>query len=314
MEGPASGSGAASAGRGLRIAGILACLIAGLITAPAQVSSQVLSDVALSNGVQLTINTRAQEGTPVILKASLEPASGNSFYRIFRDENNLAVFAYELMVTRTPDGRQFRVTARAATQDFAARFPNADGGKPTPTLSSPLESPLLSSGERFVIPIPSDPGVKQTLTDTVQIRLNQPGVTADVGTERSAQIRFSTLKVSINNQPGSPAGAGSMVAGRFAMFYIPGRGGYFFSTEPVDHPVFLDIGIVDGKHLKFTVDNDTYDCESDAAVLTQSERGQLWVYHDASYKPAGNLTNSNPESSRDDFFTAAADSLRWWLQ
>src|SRR5580704_14510090 len=165
LEGPTGGSGAASAGRGLRIAGILACLLAGVNTAPAQVSS----DVALSNGLQLTINTRSQEGTQVTLKASLEPASGNSFYRIFRDENNLAVFAYELMVTRTPDGRQFRVTGRAATQDFAARFPNADGGKPTPTLSSPLESPLLSSGERFVIPIPSDPGLKQTLSDTVQI-------------------------------------------------------------------------------------------------------------------------------------------------
>jgi hypothetical protein len=310
LEGPAGGSGAASAGRSLRVASILACLLAGVITGAAQVSS----DVALSNGLQLTIDTRAQEGTPVTLKASLEPASGNSFYRIFRDENNLAVFAYELVVTRTSDGRQFRVTARAATQDFAARFPNADGGKPTPTLSSPLESPLLSSGERFVIPVPSDPGLKQTLSDTVQIRLNQPGAPADVGPERSAQIRFSALKVSINNQPGSPSGAGSVVAGRFAMFYIPGRGGYFFSAEPVDQPVFLDIGIVDGKYLQFTVDNDTYDCVSDAAVLTNSERGQLWVYHDVSYKPARNLTNSDPGSSRDEFFTAAADSLRWWLQ
>jgi hypothetical protein len=281
-----------------------------VITAGAQVSS----DVALSNGVQLTINTRAEQGTPVTLKASLEPASGNSFYRIFRDENNLAVYAYELAVARTPDGRQFHITARAATVDFAARFPNADGGKPTPTLSSPLESPVLSSGEQFVIPIPSDPGLNQTLTDTVQIRLNQPGATADAGSERSAQIRFSALKVSINNQPASPSGPGSVVAGRFAMFYIPGHGGYFFSTEPVDQPVFLNIAIVDGKHLKFTVDNDVYDCVSDAAVLVHSERGQLWVYHDANYKPAGNWTNSNPESSREDFFTAAADSLGWWLQ
>src|SRR3984957_913740 len=84
LEGHAARIGAASAGRNPRIASILACLVAGVITAPAQVSS----DVALSNGVQLTINTRAQEGTPVALKASLEPASGNSFYRIFRDDNN----------------------------------------------------------------------------------------------------------------------------------------------------------------------------------------------------------------------------------
>jgi hypothetical protein len=310
LEGHDGPCGAASPGRGRRIACVVAFLLAAVIAALAQVSS----NVALSNGVQLTIDARTADGSPVALKANLEPASGDSFYRIFRDENNLAVFAYELMVTRTPDGRQFRVTARAATLDFAARFPNADGGKPTPTLSSLLESPLLGSGDKFVIPIPTDPGLAQTLTDTVRIRLNQPGATADAGSDPSAQIRFSALKVSINNQPASPAGAGSVVAGRFAMFYIPGRGGYFFSTAEVVQPPFAQVGIVDGKHLKFDVDNDVYDCVSGASILAHSERGQLWVYHDANYKPAGNWTNSDPESSRQEFFTAAADSLQWWLQ
>ena len=281
------------------------------MTAPAQVSS----NVALSNGVQLTIDARTADGAPVVLKASLEPASGNSFYRIFRDENNLAVFAYELAVTRTPDGQQFRATARPATTDFAVRFPNADGGKPTPTLSSPLDSPLLNSGDKFDIPIPTDPGLHQTLTDTVQIRLNQRGgATTDTRAQQSDQIRFSALKVSMNDKPASPAGAGSVVTGRFAMFYIPGHGGYFFATEPVDQPPFLQVGIVDGKHLKFTVDNDTYDCVSDAPILTRSERGQLWVYHDANYKPSGNWTKSDPASSHNEFFTAAADSMQWWLQ
>jgi hypothetical protein len=292
-----------------------------MLAAAISTFAQVSSNVALSNGVQLTINTRAGDGTPVSLKASLEPASGNSFYRIFRDENNLAVFAYELAVERTPDGQQFRVTAKAATEGFAARFPNADGGKPTPTLSSPLESPLLSSGNNFVIPIPSDPGLHQTLTDTVQIRLGQRGAaTAAAGSEQSEQIRFSALKVSVNNQPASPSGAGGLVAGRFAMFYIPGHGGYFFSMEAppgnsvADQRQFEQIGIVDGKHLKFTVENVAYDCASDAPILTRSERGQLWVYYDANYKPAGNWTKSDPASSRDEFFTAAADSVQWWLQ
>jgi hypothetical protein len=105
-----------------------------------------------------------------------------------------------------------------------------------------------------------------------------------------------------------------VVTGRFAMFYIPGHGGYFFATEPVDQPPFLQVAIVDGRHLKFTVDNDTYDCVSDAPILTQSERGQLWVYHDANYKPTGNWTKSDPASSHNEFFTAAADSMQWWLQ
>ena len=57
--------------------------------------AQVSSSVSLSNGVQLTI---ASSSNPDRLKIELDPASGNSFYRIFRDENNLAVFAYELQV------------------------------------------------------------------------------------------------------------------------------------------------------------------------------------------------------------------------
>lgn len=88
--------------------------------------AQTSSSVSLSNGVQLTI---ACSSNPDRLRIELEPASGNSFYRIFRDENNLAVFVYALLV-EPPDGDHFRVTAKPAVDDFAARFPNADGGKP----------------------------------------------------------------------------------------------------------------------------------------------------------------------------------------
>src|ERR1700730_14863592 len=119
-----------------------------LLAAASFCYAQISARVSLSNGVQLTVDTRSDNGTPVALQTSLEPASGDSFYRIFRDENNLAVFAYELEVARTADGQNFRVPAKPATEAFAPRFPNADGGKPTPTLSSPLESPLLSSGNR----------------------------------------------------------------------------------------------------------------------------------------------------------------------
>ncbi len=284
-----------------------------LMLAAASCYAQASARVALSNGIQLTIATRSGNATPVTLKSSLEPASGDSFYRIFRDENNLAVFAYELAVARTADGERFRVTAKPATEDFAARFPNADGGKPTPTLSASLESPVLNSGEGFTIPVPTNPGLEQNLTDRVQILLGQRGGAND-GAASSAKIRFSGLKVSIHGQPASPSGAGADVAGRYAMFYIPGRGGYFFSTEPVDQPQFSDVGIVDGKHLTFTIDNENYDCTANAPILVQADRGQLWAYHDANYKPAGNWTKTDPANYREEFFTAASDSMQWWLR
>jgi hypothetical protein len=279
--------------------------------AAASCYAQVSSTVSLSNGVQLTITTRSDTGTPIALQTSLEPASGDSFYRIFRDSNNLAVFAYELEVKRSEDGQNLRVTAKSATEAFATRFPNADGGKPTPTLSSPLESPALSSSDRFTIPIPTNPGSNQKVTDTVQILLGQRGNQND-SASASAQIRFAGLRVSVNGKS-SPSSAGADVAGRYAMLYIPGRGGYFFSNEPVDQRPFVQVGVVDVKHLTFTVDNETYDCTANAPILVHADRGQLWVYHDPYFKPLGNWTTTDPSSSRDEFFTAAFDSMQWWL-
>ena len=40
------------------------------------------------------------------------------------------MYAYELAVSRTAGGDAVTLIARLATTDFAARFPNADAGKP----------------------------------------------------------------------------------------------------------------------------------------------------------------------------------------
>jgi hypothetical protein len=271
--------------------------------------AQVSYNVSLSNGVQLAI---ACSSNPSGLKIELAPASGNSFYRIFRDENNLVVFVYELLVERTSDGDHFRVTAKPAGDDFATKFPNADGGKPAPTLAEPRESPLLASGDRFVVDIPVIPGTAEDLSDTVQVRLNARGTpNSDQDSQATAPLRFVGLKVQIKGQPVSPNGPGALVAGRYVMFYIPGHGGYFLSGEVVDKPPFEKIGVVDRTHLHFTLDNEDYDCSSDAPILQRSDRGEIWVFHDPNYKPSGNWTSSDPSGARrDEFFAAASDSLQ----
>lgn len=271
--------------------------------------SQVSSNVSLSNGVQLTITCNSN---PSALKIDLEPASGNSFYRIFHDDNNLAIFAYQLQVERTPDGDHFRITAKPAGDDFAAKFPNADGGKPTPTLPEPRVSPLLASGDKFTIDIAVIPGVGN-LSDTVQVRLNARGGSSEQSSQAAAPLRFVGLKVQINGQMVSASGPGATVAGRYVMFYVPGHGAYFLSSEPAESPAFVKIGVVDHAHLRFTLDNETYDSDSDAPILRNSDRGEIWVFRDPNYKPSGNWTSSDPSSQRDEFFAAASDSLKWWL-
>jgi hypothetical protein len=177
----------------------------------------------------------------------------------------------DLQVERNSDDDHFRITAKPVGHDFAARFPNADGGKPTPTLPEPQQSPLLASGDQFNIDLVSIPGVAQSLSDTAQVRLNARGTPSTEASRAAAPLGFVGLKVQINGQVVSTNGPGATVAGRFIMFNISGHGGYFLSNEPVETPGFGKVGVVDRTHLRFTVDNETYDCDSQSAILRNSD-------------------------------------------
>ena len=274
--------------------------------------AQTSSTISLSNGIRLKVTASTGTDTPDALKVEMKPATGNSMYRMFRDESGLVVWAYELVVDRLPDGDHFQIIAKPAGQEFAAKFPNADGGKPTPTLSIPIESPPLGAGGRFTIDIPTNPGLFEHRTDTVQVQPDPRGDAGSPGAPAAPQIRFAGLKVSIASNPLPANGPSAMVYGPYTMFYIPKRGGYFFSIQPEASRPFVQVGDVDHNRLKFTIDNEDYECISTVNILTQSDRGQIWVYHDPQYKPAGNWTKSNTKSA-DEFFTAASDSLNWWL-
>ena len=181
-----------------------------------------------------------------------------------------------------------------------------------PPFPKPRQSPLLASGDKFTIDIAVLPGIGN-LSDTVQVRLNARGASSEQGSQAAAPLRFVGLKVQINGQVVSASGPGATVVGRYVMFYVPGHGAYFLSTEPVESPAFAKIGVVDRTHLHFTLDNETFDCDSEAPILRASDRGEIWVFHDPNYKPSGNWTSSDPSTQRDEFFAAASDSLKWWL-
>jgi hypothetical protein len=266
---------------------------------------QVSSTVSLNNGVQLEITAHLGQPTgEETLKVEMARASGNSFYRMFRDQNQLIVFAYELSVTLTQAGDALRATAKPVETQFASRFPNADAGKPVPSLSSDHEMGPLSSGQSADIGLFEIPGMGLKVSETIRVRMSQEGA--------AGALHFTGLRVSIAGGPPSPAATGS-VAGRFAMFYIPGRGGFFFATEDPSHAGFVKAGNVDRSEMRFTLDNENYVCTASAPILGPDASSDLWVFHDAKYRPAGNWTRM-PETSQDQFYMAAADSLNWWLQ
>jgi hypothetical protein len=268
--------------------------------------------MSLSNGIRLSIAASfpdLQNGvTP--FKPELAPASGNSFYRIFRDENRLAVFAYEVVVDRMPDNTRFNVLIKPAGDEFARKFPNADAGKPVPTIPADRTLPPVRAGERTSVELFDLPPIGRVI-DRIEI-----GAGASGGPNSSDRLRLSTMRVYIGGAQIAAGGSIKAVSGRYVMFYIPGRGGYFFSTDPPSGRAFAHTGAIDGARMRFTVDNETYDCVASAPILLQADQGELWVYHDPNYKPGGNLTTpgaTTQEPAPNVFFAAAADTLNWWL-
>jgi hypothetical protein len=276
--------------------------------------AQLSSTVALSNGVEVRV--RANLGQPTgaeTLKVDMARASGNSFYRIFKDQNNLAVFAYELSVGVSPDGEEVRFVGKPVETEFAARYPGADAGKPVPTLSSDHDFQPLQSGGDDEIGLFEIPGMGLRVSDSVAVTLHPGGEDAGSG----GPLKFAAMTVSINGTAAAGP-ARSSVSGRYAMFFIPGRGAYFFATEAPLGRAFTKAGSIDHNRIQFVVDNDSYEGSSSASILTGADSGELWVFHDPGYKPAGNWTQeirpAEPDTpAKEEFFTAASDSLNWWL-
>ncbi len=262
--------------------------------------AQTSSTVSLNNGVRIQVTANLGQPTgQQTLTVEMARASGDSFYRIFWDQNHLAVYAYELQVALMPNGSSLRAIAKPAETEFASRYPNADAGKPVPTLSAEHSLGPLGSGQRATLNLFEIPGMGLDVSETIRVIF---------GAESGGAIRFSALTVASDGVVIAGPGAGS-VAGRYAMFYIPGRGGFFFSREPVAGRAFLKAGTMEGNRMRFTIDNVDYECDSGATIGT----GEIWVLHDAGYRPAGTWTGDAQSGFREQFFMGASDSLGWWL-
>lgn len=279
-----------------------------LIVAAAAAFPQASSTVVLSNGVDLELT--ADFGHPTgeeALTVEMVKATGNSFYRIFWDQNHLAVFAYRLEVTLAASGETLSAVAKPCEDDFAARYPDADGGKPVPSLSSERPLGALGSGQSATLELFNIPGMGLEVSDTVRMKVNQSGGS---GGMRLAGVRVYTDHHAISGPP--PPNA---VQGAYVMFYIPGRGGFFFSAGPVPGRPFMIAGTIDHNRMQFNVENVDYECVASSNILVGLTTGDVWVYHDPSYQPEGNWTQ-DPKSTPagvEDFFTAGSDSLGWWL-
>ncbi|HEX5431929.1 MAG TPA: hypothetical protein VFW83_08190 [Bryobacteraceae bacterium] len=279
---------------------------------------QASTSISLSNGVELQV--AASFGHPTgqaTLKAAMTPASGNSFYRIFRDQNGLAVFAYEFTVSVGEGGQSLGIAIQPAGTDFAQKFPNADAGKPVPTFPKARHL-SISFGNSAALSVFQMEGLGLDVVDTFTAKESGNPSALNQQPANSDRMQLSGPDLRINGNTIAEGGPRGAVEGRYIMLYIPGRGAIILSASPVPDRPFVNAGTISGNLMNFTLGNTFYHLATDAPILARSSSSAVWAYRDPDYRPEGNWTQdlhgNAPKPADQTFFVAASDSLSWWLR
>ena len=134
------------------------------------------------------------------------------------------------------------------------------------------------------------------------------------GASAGDQMQLWGFTATKNGQTIARMDGKSGVSGRAVMFYIPGQGGFFFSVRPTTAPGFQNAGAVSGNRLTFAWYGDRYEVESSRPILTSSEIGEVWVYHDPAYRPQAMPWAASAAPSTQTQFGSCGDPICWFGQ
>ena len=75
--------------------------------------------------------------------------------------------------------------------------------------------------------------------------------------------------------------------GTVVWFYLPGKGQFIFSSNPHDGFDFQKVGTVSGNTFSFWYKDELYEVTSTSQIIKDGGVTDLWLLHDASYRPKG---------------------------
>jgi hypothetical protein len=259
-------------------------------------------------------------------------------HRTLRDSAGNYVFAYDLLVTETGYQR-YRIETAPISPEYE-RTLHAPG--PIPTIQSRGEAVSLGMGERAQIALLINPQTGEKISDVLEVVSNAGfgagfgsgvganskssssssagGASSGSGTGRGVGVGFGWehdlqlwgVTVTRNGQTIASSTPGSSVMGKTLMIYIPEYGGFFFAPTQPSQPGFLKVGIIDGTRLKFTWNNDNYEIASGRPIRADAPSGELWVYHDPTFKPRPIRIGSAQPPPDATQFGSASDVSAWF--
>jgi hypothetical protein len=269
---------------------LLLLLAAASLVASAQKDDSRKLRAWFPDGTGLEFDCETTGSTPLPSRAGAVLVNDQGVHRVVSDKDGDTLYAYGVEAWTGPQPGTVTIRIKPLDAETGARLRSRGSGKdtsgPISTLGGVREFPGVRKGQAVRLEILYNPSTGEKVYDILRpstdVRPNPRAVSDSVPAVEELSFREIALVVN-GEKTTAPAG---WLTGAVARLYLPGRGAYFLSTyQPKTAQVFRQMVYADRHNLEFAIDGDFIRIASNGNVLTQSESGILWVYHDPKYQP-----------------------------
>lgn len=263
-------------------------------------------------------------GTTVLIKTETNPAddsakslgniytsnSGNLVHRIMTDKKNKIYFGYDLLVEKQDKSERFKVSFKPLSKkpfDFGKDNTNVSGFNYYSQFEDFKEKKLpnypkdivIEDGDTLTLDLLENPKTKTKISDLIKIVSNSSDFGYQFITEdkpardfsfEDIMLRLVKPKININDKRYDTGGS---VAGNVNWIYIHGKGRFIFSFHPQPEYSFQKIGVIQDNKILFKFNGDKYEFVSEAPILGQGGKWNLWVMYDSTYQPGEQMSEEN---------------------
>ena len=247
------------------------------------------------DGAALEILTRTTGSSPIDPRGEMGigPGAGpqDMVNRVIIDRAGNILFAYNLEASHgaAPGTVKIRIEPISPTSEATIIKSSSMGGRPRftgthlPTVSAAREFPAVQMGQAIALDILQNPSTGEKIYDVLRpIAGSAPVMSVEsVPARETISLNRITVRVNGNSMP-APS---SVVMGETVRIGIPRHGAFILAAADPHQADFTRIARADGKKLTWTTGRDRFEITSAANVLTQAEKGELWVFQDRNYQP-----------------------------
>jgi hypothetical protein len=247
------------------------------------------------DGTALEILTQTTGSSPIDPRGEMGigPGAGprDMVNRVVVDRAGNILFAYNLEASHgaAPGTVKIRIDPISSASEATIIEMSGMGGRPRftgahlPTVAAVREFAAVQMGQAVTLDILQNPSTGETIYDVLRPIAASAHVMSVESVPSQETISLSRITVRVNGK--SMPAPSSVVMGEAVRIDIPRHGAYILTAADPHQADFTKIARADGKTLTWSTGSDRFEITSAANVLTQAEKGELWLFQDRHYQP-----------------------------